>query len=69
MTIKKFRQFLREDTIKTYLIELNPYIDESGIRETIFEMVGWCLYYTERGQSVLLTARPLEDTVSEGVKS
>ena len=68
MAIKKFRQFLHEETVKTYLIQLDPFTEEDAIKEPLTEMMAFCLFHTARGQGVLLTARPFESEFSESVR-
>ena len=64
--LRGFKHFINEQTTKTYLIELSPYTSEESIRDSIREIVGWCLYHTDQGQGMLITARPFDDTISEG---
>ena len=64
---KTFRQFIEEDVVKTYYIQLDPFTEEDAIKEPLTEMMAFCLFHSARGQGVLLTARPFESEFSESV--
>jgi len=68
MTVKRFREFLHEETVKTYLISLDPNTEENEVQDSVTEMLAFCLFHTARGSSVLLTARPYVSELSEGVR-
>ena len=65
---KTFRQFIEEDTVKTYYLQFDPFTDEEELEEPLTEMHAFCLFHTARGQGVLLTARPFESELSESVR-
>jgi hypothetical protein len=65
---KTFRQFIEEDVVKTYYIQLDPFTDEDEMQEPLTEMMAFCLFHSARGQGVLLTARPFESEFSESVR-
>ena len=65
---KTFRQFIEEDTDKTYYLQFDPFTDEEELEEPLTEMHAFCLFHTARGQGVLLTARPFESEFSESVR-
>ena len=65
---KTFRQFIEEDTVKTYYLQFDPFTDEEELEEPLTEMMAFCLFHSARGQGVLLTARPFESEFSESVR-
>ncbi len=65
MTVKRFKQYFKEDTTKVFYIDLDPYTEQSEIKEAFTEITAWCLFQTDRGQSVVLSARPYSGGESE----
>jgi hypothetical protein len=65
MTVKRFKQYLKEETTKVFYIDLDPYTEQSEIKNALTEITAWCLFQTARGQSVVLSARPYSGGESE----
>ncbi len=57
MTVKRFKQYFKEDTTKVFYIDLDPYTEQSEIKDALTEITAWCLFQTAQGQSVVLSAR------------
>jgi len=60
--IKRFKKFIKEEQFQNYTIQFDPYADEDDIRDAFSEMFAFCTFQSQRGNFVLLTARPIADT-------
>jgi len=60
--IKRFKKFIKEERIQNYTIQFDSYADEDDIRDAFSEMFAFCTFQSQRGNFVLLTARPIADT-------
>jgi hypothetical protein len=65
MTVKRFKQYINEETTKVLHIDLDPYTEELEIKDALTEIMAWCLFQTASGQSVVLSARPYSRGESE----
>jgi hypothetical protein len=57
---KSFKSFIKEETIQTYFLQINPYSDEEEVATSVSEMAAMSLWHSSRGLGVLITVRPIE---------
>lgn len=58
--LKRFKSFIKEETIQTYFVQINPFTDEDDIALSVAEMTAMSLWHSSRGLGVLITVRPIE---------
>ncbi len=60
MTVKRFKQYLKEETHQVYTILVDPDVSAETLRDAFSEMYGFSAKHLDSGRRVLITARPIE---------
>ena len=55
--LKSFKQFINEERLQTYRVQIDPYTSETDMRDGFAELLAWCTYRVDRGSEVYLIAR------------
>jgi len=59
--LKRFKAYLKEETVQVYTILVNPEVSEETLQDAFYEMWGFTTKQLDSGNRVLITARPIEN--------
>lgn len=62
--LKRFRSFIKEETIQTYIVQVNPYTTEEDIAQSLTEIIAMSLWHSSKGIAVTVAVRPEPESVS-----